>query len=307
MNSQNPGPMAPARHAYHGPPHSASSPHRRHTRDRHRRSWGSRIVGGTGEILITLGVLGLLFVVWELWWTGIEAENDRQDTLDEFYAASPEGAGPDGESAPEDERSAPVTSGPADFETCYTLDDGTEIGCAPHMRAAADAHQVMGTLYAPRLGSQWAAPVREGVEAEQIDRGGVGRYPSTQFPDERGNLALAGHRNTYASMLGRQDELQIGDRLYLVSWDGMYTYEVSERLVVSPTSTEVLASHPGAPGTDPETGMLTLTTCHPLYSNAQRLIHHAEIVDFTPLGGEVPAELAHHGHIAEMFAAPEGG
>src|SRR5690625_7880104 len=55
-----------------------------------RRSLGSIILGVLGELLSTLGVLGLLFVVWELWWTGIEAESDRQETLDEFYAAMPE-------------------------------------------------------------------------------------------------------------------------------------------------------------------------------------------------------------------------
>lgn len=250
-------------------------------------------------MLITLGILGLLFVVWELWWTGIEAESDRQDTLEEFYAQMPQPPG--GESA--GESAGDQGPQPADFEVCYTLEDGTEIGCAPIMEQLASTGQVMATLYAPRLGDQWAAPVREGVAAEQIDRGGVGRYPSTQMPDQPGNFAVAGHRNTYASMLGRQDELQIGDRLYLVSPDGMYTYEVAQRQIVAPSQTEVLAPVPGQPGVDPETGMLTLTTCHPMYSNAERLIHHAQIVDFTPLGGEVPDELAHHEPIREMFYA----
>lgn len=265
-------------------------------RPKRRRSAGSKIVGGIGELLITLGVLGLLFIVWELWWTGIEAESDRQDSLDQFYAEMPEP--PD---AAEADQASAEGPNPADFETCYTLPDGSEIGCAPTMNQLADEQQIMGTLYAPRLGDDWAAPVREGVTAAQIDRGGVGRYPDTQMPDEPGNFSLAGHRNTHASMLGNQDDLQIGDQLYLVSPDGMYTYEVAERRVVAPHQTEVLAPAPGEPGASAEIGTLTLTTCHPMFSNAERLIHHAEITDFTPLGGEVSDELDHHEPIRDMF------
>lgn len=283
-------------HSPRAPRHAAAPARVR--RGRQRRRPGSLLLGGIGEVLITLGVLGLLFVVWELWWTGIEAESDRQETLEEFYTAAPLG-----DDVPV--ASGSESSGPSDFEACYVLEDGTEIGCAPLMAQAAADGQVMATLYAPRLGNGWAAPVREGVEAEQIDRGGVGRYTHTQLPDEPGNMALAGHRNTHASMLGRQDDLQIGDRLYLVSWDGMYTYQVSERQVVDPHQTEVLLPVPGEPETDPETGLLTLTTCHPMFSNAERLIHHAEIIDFTPLGGTAPTELSHHEPIHEMFSVSE--
>lgn len=259
-----------------------------------RRSLGSTILGGLGELFITLGVLGLLFIVWELWWTGIEAESDRQETLDQFYAAMPESPGAAGDQSAEG-------PDPADFEVCYTLPDGSEIGCAPAMAQLAAENQVMGTLYAPRLGDEWAAPVREGITAEQIDRGGVGRYPDTQMPDEPGNFSVAGHRNTHASMLGRQDELQIGDQLYLVSPDGMYTYEVAQRQVVAPHQTDVLAPVPNEPGVSAKAGTLTLTTCHPMYSNAERLIHHAELRDFTPLGGEAASELSHHEPIRDMF------
>src|SRR5699024_1433321 len=104
-----------------------------------RRSLGSKILGGIGELFITLGVLGLLFIVWELWWTGIEAESDRQDSLDQFYAAMPEHP----EAADQQSSQGP---NPAEFETCYTLDDGSDIGCAPTMSQLAAEKQVMGTL-----------------------------------------------------------------------------------------------------------------------------------------------------------------
>jgi sortase A len=262
---------------------------------RHGRSLGSRIVGWFGELLITLGVLGLLFIVWELWWTGIEAETDRQDSLEEFYADMP--AQPQAAEADDDEPA------PSDFEACYTLEDGTEIGCADHMRSQTGPGDIMGTVYAPRLGDQWAAPIRHGTSSEQIDRGGVGHYTETQWPDEAGNFALAGHRNTNASMLGSQDELQSGDPIYVVSYDGIYIYQVRERHVVDPSQGEVLAPVPSEPGGEAEVGVLTFTTCHPMYSNRERLIHHAEIVDFVPVGGAAPEDLAHHQPVAEMFDA----
>lgn len=253
-----------------------------------RKSIASRIVGGIGEIFITLGVLGLLFVVWELWWTGLDADRERREAQEDFYSNL--------QAAPEDGTSS-------DVEVCFTLDDGTEIGCAPEMAALAESGGVMGMLYAPRLGEDWAAPIRHGVGPEQLDTGGVGHYPSSQMPDELGNFALAGHRQTYGNMLGNQHLLEEDDPLYVVSGDGIYIYEVYETHVVDPDQTEVIAPVPGDLEAEPETGVLTLTTCHPMYSNAERLITHAEIVDFEPWGaGDVPEDIAHHLEDADALA-----
>lgn len=256
----------------------------------------TRVLGGIGEIFITLGVLGLLFVAWELWWTGLGADRERQEAQEDFYS------GLDIQAAPEEGGGASGSGSAPDFEVCYTLDDGTEIGCAPQMNAAADAGEVMGMLYAPRLGGQWAAPIRHGVGPEQLDTGGVGHYPDTQMVDEVGNFALAGHRQTYGDMLGDQHLLQDGDPLYVVSGDGIYSYEIYESHVVDPHQTEVIAPVPNDLEAEPETGHLTLTTCHPMYSNTERLITHAEVVDFQPWGGDVPEDIAHHFDDADALA-----
>ena len=258
-----------------------------------RRSAGSKVLGGLGELFITLGVVGLLYAAWELWWTGLEAESDRQQTLEKFHSDMPTPA--------ETAAAAGDESVPGDFEVCFTLADGTEIGCAAHMRSRTGPEDIMGTVYAPRLGDTWAAPIRHGTGAEQIDRGGVGHYTQTQLPDEPGNFALAGHRNTNASMLGDQDRLEPGDPIYVVSYDGMYVYEVRERHVVDPEEVEVLTPAPRSRGSETEAAILTLTTCHPRYSNRQRLIHHAELVDFVPPGGAAPEGLHHHAPVVEMF------
>lgn len=233
------------------------------------------------ELAMTIGGLMFLFVVWELWWTGIDAEADRRESLESFYSQiQEEGTG-------------------VEVDTCYTLNDGTPIGCAPKMRELTGPDDIMGTLYAPRLGDDWVAPVRAGVSAYQIDRGGVGHYLTTEWPDEPGNFAVAGHRNTYSSMLGDQDLLESGDRIYLVSPDGMWIYEVYERNLVSPSDNHVLRADPA--GGSPETGILTLTTCHPMFSNKERLIHHAHIVDFLPVGASAPDDLQHHQDLVTVF------
>lgn len=280
------------------PRHASGAMPRPHGQRRvhRRRNPVAAFLGVVGEILITVGVIGLLFVVWELWWTGIDAERDRNEATESFYQQmddlTPQAAAPDNDD--DDDSAQPDDPTPMDVDTCYQLPDGTEIGCSPSMRNMTDGETPMAMLYAPRLGSSWNAPVRYGTAATQLDRGGVGHYTSTQWPDEPGNFAVAGHRNTNASMLGHQDQLQVGDPLYLQTYEGIYTYQVTDSHVVTPQQTEVLTPVPSQPGVEAETGVLTLTTCHPMYSNRERLITHAELVDFQPTGAPVPESIAHH-------------
>ncbi len=256
-----------------------------------------------GELLITVGVLGILFVVWEVWWTGLDANREMQEAEEDFYTsieATREAAAPDSDaednggpgSEDEEEDGGDVLEG---REPCGTLPDGTDVPCPEQLEAGLDDGGTMAVIYAPRLGDTWAAPVRDGVDQETLNAGGVGHYPETQLPGEPGNFAVAGHRLTYGDILRDQDSLQDGDPLYVYSADGYYTYEVTESLVVLPHESEVLAPVPGSPGEDPgEASMMTLTTCHPLFSNRERLITHAELTDFTPLSGEPPAAVAEH-------------
>ena len=42
------------------------------------------VVRGTGEVLITLGVVILLFCVYQLWWTTVQANAAAEQTTDEL-------------------------------------------------------------------------------------------------------------------------------------------------------------------------------------------------------------------------------
>ena len=99
-------------------------------------------------------------------------------------------------------------------------------------------------------------------------RAGAGHYPQTPLPCEGGNVSIAGHRTTYGRPFGNVDQLKPGDTIELTTPIGGCVYQVAKApFVVAPTDMSVI---------DP-TGerSLTLTTCHPTGSAAQRLIVRA--------------------------------
>jgi len=125
----------------------------------------------------------------------------------------------------------------------------------------------VGVLVIPRLGLDQV--IVEGVGADQL-AAGPGHYPATPLPGQAGNAAVAGHRTTHGAPFYGLDTLRPGDPVEVATLQGHFTYRVSRSFVVAPTDTSVLAPSPR-----PE---LTLTTCNPKYSAAQRLIVVADLV-----------------------------
>ncbi|WP_433370165.1 class E sortase [Streptosporangium sp. CA-115845] len=126
-------------------------------------------------------------------------------------------------------------------------------------------------LSIPRLGDDYRYAVVEGVDQDRL-RMGPGHYPGTAMPGKIGNFVLSGHRTTYAAPFGRIDELQRGDRIVIDAREARYTYRVTGRRVVDPTELGVIAPVPDQPGKAPTRATITLSTCHPKYSAAQRLV-----------------------------------
>ena len=121
----------------------------------------------------------------------------------------------------------------------------------------------------PSLGVETV--VVEGTSASAL-RAGAGHYPQTPLPCEAGNVAIAGHRTTYGRPFSNIDRLTDGDEISLETPLGTCVYEVSRApFVVEPTDFSVVAN-------DPSKKLLTLTTCHPKGSAAQRLIVRATLV-----------------------------
>jgi len=227
---------------------------------RRKRPPRPTFIGVLGELLITAGLFVLLFVVWELYWTNLGANREaeaHQENLtqqfDENYSGF-DGSGPD--------PAVPGTPGEA-----------------------------WGLLYIPRFGPDYSVPVLDGTGPE-IDSAVLGRYDISPGPGEPGNLALAGHRQTYGAVLWDMDTLQEGDRIYLQTANGWWVYETRQVHIVEPSAVEVLDPNPMDPGGSADGQWLTLTTCHPPYTTLERMITHAEQVDFVPLNEGPPAEIA---------------
>jgi sortase A len=228
------------------------------------------VVGTAGELSITLGVLLLLFVTWQLWWTDVEAnrEQDRlADRLEQDWAAGAPG-GP----------TQPTEPGPP---------TATEIPVA----APGAGGEAFGLLRIPRFGDEYVRPIVAGTSGEDLELG-IGHYDGSAWPGGVGNLALAGHRTTYGAPLARIAELRPGDPVVVQTAEGYYTYRVTESLVVLPQQVEVVAPVPGEPGAVPTERMITMTSCHPRYSARERYVVHGVLDDFRPAVEGAPAVVA---------------
>ncbi|HQR35276.1 MAG TPA: class D sortase [Blastocatellia bacterium] len=95
------------------------------------------------------------------------------------------------------------------------------------------------------------AMIQEGTGEETLQRA-VGHVQGTSLPGQHGNIALAGHRDTFFRGLR---QIRLGDEITLTTFSGSYRYRVESTKVVEPEETEVLD-----PATD---DILTLVTCYP--------------------------------------------
>jgi sortase A len=110
--------------------------------------------------------------------------------------------------------------------------------------------------------------VAEGTDTATL-RKGPGHYPSTGMPGQGRTVAMAGHRTTYGAPFADLDELRRGQRITVTMPYGRFTYRVAQRRIVEPTAWWVTRSL-GREG-------LVLTTCHPPFSAATRLVVFARL------------------------------
>lgn len=222
------------------------------------------LLGGVGDLLVTAGLVLLLFVAWQLWWTDVTANREQQHTIStltrQFEAATPADPGTvEDPSAPATETPSPVRFGSA-----------------------------FAILRIPRFGADYARPVLEGTSHDVL-QGGVGHYVGTAQPGAVGNFALAGHRTTYGRPFHDIDTLRTGDRIVVETKTAYSVYVVKRHTIVAPTAVEVVAPVPQHPGATPTERWLTMTACHPKYSAAQRYVVFAELDHTYPRAQGLPA------------------
>jgi sortase A len=208
-----------------------------------------RVIRGVGKTLISVGILLFLFVGYELWGTGF-AERRGQKALAASFK----------------QRLTPLPTLPGAEPP--TSDPTTTI-------APPDLEGGVALIEIPKIGvSQY---VVEGVGVEDLKKG-PGHYPGTPMPGEHGNAAIAGHRTTYGHPFYDLDELDPGDAIFVTTPAGKFQYNVMDKKSVTPDSVYVLDNTPD--------DRLTLTTCNPKYSAAERLIVTASLV--TPAVNTAP-------------------
>ncbi len=124
----------------------------------------------------------------------------------------------------------------------------------------------IGRIQIPKTGVD--QPVREGVEQMVIDAGPA-HWPDTASFGGWGNVVLAGHRTTHTEPFLRNAELAPGDEIVLSDATGAYHYSVTSVKVLPNTALWIVDQHPGR--------TLTIFTCHPIGSSAERLVVNAEL------------------------------
>ncbi|THA31153.1 class E sortase [Streptomyces sp. A1277] len=205
----------------------------------------SRVVG---ELFITLGVLMLLFVTYQLWWTNVRADQI------------------------------------AGRET-HKIQDGWAKGAGKP--EAFEPGQGFAIIHIPKLDVVTPIAEGTSKE-KVLDRGMVGHYSEeplrTAMPeDEQGNFALAGHRNTHGEPFRYINRLRPGDPIVVETQDAYYTYEMTSELAqTSPSNVSVIGPVPPQSGFTKPGRYITLTTCTPEFTSTYRLIVWGKMVDERP-------------------------
>lgn len=257
-------------------------PSRRSRRNRQKPRPRVTVIGVLAELLITAGVVILLFVVWQLWIGDLISgarNNAEGSALSQQWAAS--------------EPSAPPVVAPDD-------PDDPEQPAAPVepvvMPEPADG-QEFGVLWVPRFGADYSVPIGGGVSRSRtLDTIGLGHYPGTQMPGEEGNFAVAGHRTTYGGApLYDIDKLRVGDPIIVETEAGWYVYRFRTMEYVPPTSVDVIAPVPQNVGMPDGERYMTLTSCYPVHTSLARVIAYSVFESFTPRGATPPDALTEAG------------
>ena len=243
-------------------------------------------IRGVGELLLTVGLVVMLFVFYETYvtnWFSAGKQREATAALDDNWN-NPRG----------------IVDRPLEGEG-------------------------IAKMYIPSFGADFVFTVLEGTGQDTLAVG-PGHYQGTALPGEPGNFAVAGHRVGKGSPFNSLDLLSSCDAIVVETVDRWFVYrvlplrgesadwaskaaqsqcrgvepltgsyaDVVGKTIVLPSQDEVIAPVPGQPDQPAKHNieLITLTTCHPQFSNRQRLIVHGILVaQYPKVAGQRPAEL----------------
>ncbi len=210
-----------------------------------------------GEVFITTGVLMLLFVTYQLWWTNVRAHAQAGNEASNLQEDWAKGKGK-----------------PGSFEP----------------------GQGFALLHIPKL-DVVVPIAEGTDKKRVLDRGMVGHYAEdgvkTAMPDaKKGNFGLAGHRNTHGEPFRYINRLKPGDPIVVETQDKYFVYKMASILpVTSPSNTSVLDGVPKGSPFKSAGRYITLTTCTPEFTSKYRMIVWGTMVEERPRDKGKPDEL----------------
>ncbi|MEU1159179.1 class E sortase, partial [Streptomyces sp. NPDC005918] len=222
-----------------------------------RPSPGAVISRGLGEVFITVGVLMLLFVTYQLWWTNIRAHQQADGAAHDLQESWAKGKGKPGAFEP---------------GQGFALLHIPRLDVVVPVAEGIDKHQV-------------------------LDRGMVGHYSEgrtkTPMPDaKQGNFAVAGHRNTHGEPFRYINHLKPGDPIVVETQDKYFVYKMASILPqTSPGNTSVIGPVPPGSGFTKPGRYITLTTCTPEFTSKYRMIVWGKMVEERPRSKGKPSAL----------------
>jgi sortase A len=215
----------------------------------------SRYLAIAGRTLLGIALLIALFLFYQLFVTDFINSRSQAAAADELVEVLAQRR---------NALTSPSTTTPASTTTTAQVVELPELIVEPEVPVG----EPFARLIIDRIALD--AVVFEGVDRTTL-KSGPGHMPGTPLPGQPGNAVISGHRTTYGRPFYELDLLAIGDEIEVETALGISTYVVREILIVAPTDVWVAANIDGA--------WLTLTTCHPRFSAAQRLIIQAELID----------------------------
>lgn len=212
-----------------------------------------RTIGILGRIFVGAGLILLFYTAYLLWGTGVYTKQEQQRAATQL-ARDP-------------------------IVTEEKLSKGNIPAARPP--GGAKLGEPLFTLKIPKIGLETA--VVQGVGREELKKG-PGHFPDcnaspgtrecvteAKYPGESGNVPISGHRTTYGAPFFRLNELEKGDIVDFVSGRARYRYKVREQKIVDPIGGfREVEQH----GRDE----VTLTTCHPRFTAAQRMVVQADYI-----------------------------
>ncbi|MDT4949611.1 MAG: sortase [Pseudonocardiales bacterium] len=227
------------------------------------------VLRGIGQTLITLGLVVLLFVVYEVWITNIfahRAQDKVHTALEKEWATGQD----------------PLLALPGSKDPTIPLGSG------------------IANIYVPRLGRDFHFTIVQGsiVPTDAELEKGPAHYRGTALPGQVGNFSIAGHRVGKGEPFLNLDQLRSGDAVIIETRSTWFVYRVKGtpagadpqtakldadgipgREIVDPAAGRVLLPVPNHPDTPATERLLTMTTCHPKFTATQRMIVHAVLAD----------------------------